>query len=589
VLRLWTATDQCGNFTNAVQTISVIDTTKPSLVCPTIRVQCAADVPAPYSDLAAFLAAGGTATDSCSPTLSFSLISASGLVGRCPGQVTRVYRVTDVCGNVAEGTQTITVDDTIPPVLACVNNVTLECGEASLDPEVTGSPTATDNCTTNVLITYSDAEVPANYDLKFYVADPDSGTGPYSPTYLEFGPDSLPCPEDARLTGRALDPLRNAVAYAPSGQLDALTSIGNVPLAFGQIVPFETVIQVTGGVGPERGTIEFTAAWSTYTTSNNRFGYDPNYMVYCAFVDAADPGSIDPNLNARVESYSSMVINPGTIAERIQGTFRVSGLDSGDRVVVEIWMVLMSSMESHSGGTVAADLVSAQTASVPPVPITIGNQTDSLGNLSKIGTLPPPQQQPPLGPLPSQPPALPGATVSLINRTWTATDDCGNSSQCVQAITVRDTTPPTILCPPDRSVLEGDAWTFEQPVATDLCGTVTVRLLDTTTNLTSQTSYLVTRLWGAYDQSGNSATCQQNVTIQKAAVPALQIKRIDLANVELSWAAPSTGCQLEVCDNSQSYYSWTTVPVAPVVIYGRNVVVLPSTSSQKFYRLRKGP
>ncbi|HXJ72074.1 MAG TPA: hypothetical protein VNM37_04440, partial [Candidatus Dormibacteraeota bacterium] len=362
VLRLWTATDQCGNFTNAVQTISVIDTTKPSLVCPTIRVQCAADVPAPYADLAAFRAAGGTATDSCSPTLSFSLISDSGLVGRCPGQVTRVYRVTDVCGNVAEGTQTITVDDTIPPVLACVNNVTLECGEASLDPAITGRPTATDNCTTNVLITYSDAEVQANYDLKFYVADPDSGTGPYSPTYLEFGPASLPCPEDARLTGRALDPLRNAVAYAPSGQLDALTSIGNVPVAFGQIVPFETVIQVTGGVGPERGTIEFTAAWSTYTTSNNRFGYDPNYMVYCAFVDAADPGSIDPNMNARVESYSSMVINPGTIAERIQGTFRVSGLDSGDRVVVEIWMVLMSSMESHSGGTVAADLVSAQTA-----------------------------------------------------------------------------------------------------------------------------------------------------------------------------------------------------------------------------------
>src|SRR5206468_3100533 len=155
-----------------------------------------------------------------------------------------------------------------------------------------------------------------------------------------------------------------------SGQLDALTSIGNVPMAFGQIVPYELVIQASGGPGPERGTIDVTAAWSTYTTSNNRFGYDTNYMVYCAFVDAADPGSIDPNNNARVQSYSSVVINRGTIDERIQGTFRISGLDAGDRVVVEIWVVLMSTMVEHSGGTVNANLISAQTVANPPVQIT---------------------------------------------------------------------------------------------------------------------------------------------------------------------------------------------------------------------------
>src|SRR5207245_1935303 len=192
-------------------------------------------------------------------------------------------------------------------------------------------------------------------------------------------PGGLPCPDAALLTGRALDPLRNAVAYATNGQLDALTSIGNVPMALGQIVPFEMVIQASGGPGPERGTIDFTSTWSTYTTSNNRFGYDTNYMVYCAFVDAADPGSIDPNNNARVESYSSVVIHPGTI----------------------------------------------------------------------ISALPPPQVQPPLGPLPPQPPVLPGATVNVINRTWRATDDCGNSSTCVQQFTVRDTTPPAIAAPPD--------------------------------------------------------------------------------------------------------------------------------------------
>src|SRR5206468_3952637 len=119
VLRLWTATDQCGNSTNGWQTMTVVDTTKPSITCPTIAVQCAEDVPAAYADLTAFLAAGGRATDSCSPTLTFSLTSDSGLVGSCPGKVTRVYRATDVCGNFGECTQTITVADTIAPVLTC--------------------------------------------------------------------------------------------------------------------------------------------------------------------------------------------------------------------------------------------------------------------------------------------------------------------------------------------------------------------------------------------------------------------------------------------------------------------------------------
>ncbi len=515
VSRLWTAIDQCGNSTNGLQTITVVDTTKPSVTCPTLSVQCVGDVPAPYADLAAFLAAGGKATDSCSSALTFSLTSDSGLVGSCPGKVTRVYRATDACGNFGECTQTITVDDTIPPVLNCPGSLTAECG-VSFDPATFGGATATDNCSTNVLLTHSDVVVQTEYNLSFLVADPDSGTGPYSPTYLKFAPGSLPCPDAARLTGRALDPLRNAVAYAPSGQLDALTSIGNVPMAYGQIVPFEVVIQVSGGAGPERGTLEFTADWSTYTTSNNRFGYDTNYMVYCAFVDAADPGSIDPNINARVESYSSVVVDPGAISERIRGKFRVSGLDSGDRVIVEIWVVLMSTMPEHTGGTVAAGLVSAQKASDPPVPITVGIQTDSLGNLSKIGVLPPPQQQPPLGPLPPQPPVLPGATVSVFDRTWTATDDCGNHSTCVQRITVRDTTPPALSTPADLVLpCLADTSTTATGVATapDNCGSVLVTYSDSVSNICDGNK-VIARTWTASDQFGNSTNAVQTITVR---------------------------------------------------------------------------
>jgi len=514
VWRSWTATDACGNSTNGMQIITVVDTTKPSISCPRVSVQCVDDVPLPYVNLAAFLAGGGTATDSCSSPLTFSQTSNGGLVGRCPGTVTRVYRVVDACGNFAECTQTITVDDTIAPVLTCPASITVECGN-SLDPSAIGSATATDNCS-SATITHSDSVVQGQYNLSFLVADPDSGTGPYSPTYLKFAPGSLPCPESARLTGRALDPLRNAVAYAPGGQLDALTSIGNVPMAFGQIVPYEVVIEASGGPGAERGTIEFTADWHTYTTSNNRFGYDTNYMIYCAFVDAADPGSLDPNRNARVESYSSRVVNTGSIDEAIRGTFRVSGLDAGDRVVVEIWVVLMPNMPEHSGGTVAASLVSAQTAANPPVSISIGTQTDSLGNLSKIFPLPAPQEQPPLGPLPQQPPVLPGATVNVIDRTWSATDDCGNTSTCVQRITVRDTTPPVLSLPPSATLdcpgTDVSTNVTGTAIASDLCGSVKLYYSDIVSNGCGNTR-VISRTWVATDEAGNSTNALQTITV----------------------------------------------------------------------------
>src|SRR5262249_40892511 len=152
----WAAIDQCGNSTNGLQTISVIDTSKPTIIPPNVSVQCVADIPPAFSDLTSFRAAGGTASDACSANLAFALISDSGLIGRCPGTVTRVYRVTDDCGNFADGTQRITVDDTIAPTLLCPTNVTIEDG-VPLDPTHTGMATATDNCSTNVAITYNDS------------------------------------------------------------------------------------------------------------------------------------------------------------------------------------------------------------------------------------------------------------------------------------------------------------------------------------------------------------------------------------------------------------------------------------------------
>lgn len=204
-----------------------------------------------------------------------------------------------------------------------------------------------------------------SYTLNWRAADPAINTGPYLPTYTKLTPSSLSCPGSAgRYSGSTIFP--NAVAYASpfaTKNRDAVSSLSPKDLALGQIVPYEMEIVVSGSTTPENGVIKFTTGFNTNTTSGINFGFDPTYMIYCAFVDTSDPGTIDPGNNAKVDSYTSTQVGSGG-SQEIQGTFQISGLDSGDNVIVEIWVVLKPTIPASSTGNVPTRVVSAQTALV---------------------------------------------------------------------------------------------------------------------------------------------------------------------------------------------------------------------------------
>ena len=204
-----------------------------------------------------------------------------------------------------------------------------------------------------------------SYDLVWRAADPAVNNGPYLPTYAKITPAFSPLPFGT--VGRQADPLANAVAYGPtnaSSDFDAVASLAPQDMVLGQIVPFEMVITVDGSTAPENGTIQFNTSFATETTSGCPFGYNQSYMVYAAFVDIADAGTSDPGNDATVDNYTNT-----SNADDFTGTFNVSGLDSGDQVVVEIWVVLNETIPSPCQGNVQTSVVDAQTATGDPIQV----------------------------------------------------------------------------------------------------------------------------------------------------------------------------------------------------------------------------
>lgn len=101
-----------------------------------------------------------------------------------------------------------------------------------------------------------------------------------------------------------------------------------------------------------------------------------------------------------------------------------------------------------------------------------------------------------------------------ITRTYRATDACGNTNTCSQAITVNDNTPPVITSCPADVIIEcnasSDPANTGSATASDNCGTVTPNYTDQSVN--RGCIIYITRTWKAEDACGNTATCMQRIT-----------------------------------------------------------------------------
>ncbi|MCB2220021.1 MAG: DUF11 domain-containing protein, partial [Bacteroidetes bacterium] len=193
------------------------------------------------------------------------------------------------------------------------------------------------------------------YDPEFYRRE----------LYLDFiSGNSLP-------SGRQDSPLDlTGVTYTTSHD-KTVESLMPEYLGLGQIVAFEYYVRVDAGGSCPNDEIQIQGEWLTVTTNGGLFGFDGSLGVVAAFVDTSnDPYLIDPDNDAQVTDVS-WTLN-GTV---IESSVELSGMDPGDEVLVEVWLVLQQSIPQGVGGNVKTRLGDAATiGSCEPGKINTGNQ-----------------------------------------------------------------------------------------------------------------------------------------------------------------------------------------------------------------------
>ncbi len=141
IIRTWTATDVCGNMASAVQTFLRLDTIPPTFDLPPDTLSfCSIDTLILENVF-----------DQCDPS---PVVTWEDMLSgpECAQTLTRLWIVTDACGNSATAIQTFDLSDTIPPVITLSpGNFTYTCDAASSGVQTTyeqwlSSVVLTDGC-----------------------------------------------------------------------------------------------------------------------------------------------------------------------------------------------------------------------------------------------------------------------------------------------------------------------------------------------------------------------------------------------------------------------------------------------------------
>ena len=495
-MRMYTVTDECGNASTFEQFLRLVDTTAPVLTIPAdYTIECDQEII--YDD--------ASATDNCDGDVNIELMTEI-IAGDCPQsyQIKRTWTATDDCDNPSMATQTITVQDTTAPELTIPADYTVECSD-----EITyDDASATDNCgmvEIGEVMTTIAGNCTGNYTITRAFTATDECGNMTSATQTITVQDTT-APEFTSV------PADYTVECSDEMPMDDATASDNC------------------------GTVEVTVM--SETTAGNCAG---NYTITRTFTATDDCG----NMNTAVQTITV----EDTTAPVIAGAAEVM-------IACENYDVMMSHASATDNcGEVTLTWVDAEASGGCVLPIgqyvRTYTATDDCGNSStfeQILTLTD-NILPTFDSVPADytiecdqdityddataSDNCSGAEVTVeqeivagdcpqsyqIVRTFTATDNCDNSTTATQTITVQDTTAPELTIPADYTVECSDDITYDDASATDNCGMVEIGEVQEIIAGDCAGNYTITRAFTATDECGNMTSATQTITVQDTTAP----------------------------------------------------------------------
>ncbi|MBK9105719.1 MAG: T9SS type A sorting domain-containing protein [Saprospiraceae bacterium] len=550
ITRTYLATDLCGNTASCSQVITVLDNTPPTLTCPSnLTVSCASQVP-----VAVTTSVTGV-SDACGGTVAITFLPDVITNQTCANRytITRTYLATDLCGNTASCSQTITVLDNTPPTLTCPANLTVSCASqvpAANTSLVTGVSDACGGAVTvSVLPDVISNQTCANRYIitrTYRATDICGNTGSCSQTITVFDntPPTLICFANLTVSCASQVPIANTgLVTGVSDACGGTVTVSVLPDAISNqtcanrytITRTYVATDVCGNTGTCAQTI------TVFDNIPPSIACPANLTVQCAnLVPVVNVNTIMASDNCTgtvTVTHVGDVITNQTCLNRftLTRTYRATDVCGNSATCTQVITVfdntppvitftdpLLAGLPS--GGTLQVqcfgqdpewDLPAFSTSSVSAMDNCTDNVTVSFNEtLQDEGN------------------CLVDGYINQYRLTWVATDACGNSTTSFVWLELIDTIPPVILGVPEDIVVNCDE-VPDPPVdvtAADECRCACVILYHQTGPAPGcQDGQVITRSWTARDDCGNETVETQYIRLIDHKGPELTITQPEIA------------------------------------------------------------
>ena len=535
VTRTWTALDDCGNRTSAVQVIeNIMNTTPPSLTIPPDVVGCNLSTNIINTGNATATTSCGTATVSFTDSVSF--------IG-CIQIIDRLWTAQDGCSNTTQAVQRIeNINDTDTPIISNgPSNMVLQCAEEIPSPDP-GLIFATDGCDTNLNIFHVsdnplDSSCPTIIQRVYRVVDDCGNSTNWVQTITvdDTTPPTIMCPNTLTLVGNT-----NCQAVLPdltSTNYTIATDNCSATLSISQSVPAGTLLQ---GPTPTNITVFVTDGCNNQTSCDILIDFACGVgvplvshtadLLFACSNDTVTLTTIIENIGTDTLTNISLAntfypaCNSTNLGNLLPGAIITNTCIVN--VTNEISEVVVTGATGGSNMTDTAQAVITIDTEAPMIilPMDLAGCNLPSTNVAITGTATATDNSGSATVSFSDFVQVNGCTTT-IQRTWMAIDACGNSAQSNQFIvSVNDTTPPLLVIPPNVATCSTslDPTTTGFATATDDCATPIVSYVDGT--ITTGTPFpQFERMWVAVDACGNATTNNQTIIIDEAADLALSI------------------------------------------------------------------